>query len=133
VLIGMTYALLPYMVLTLFSVMRGIDRNLLQAAYNLGAGDWQVFRRVFLPLSLPGVVGGALLVFILALGYFITPRLMGGDADQMVAMVIENQVENALNWSFAAAMAVVLLIVTLLGFVLYNRLVGLRTLFESKT
>jgi putative spermidine/putrescine transport system permease protein len=133
VLIGMTYALLPYMVLTLYSVMRGIDRNLLQAAYNLGASDWLAFRRVFFPLSLPGVVGGSLLVFILALGYFITPRLMGGDRDQMIAMLIEYQVEFALNWNFASALAVILLVITLSGFALYNRVVGLRALFESKT
>lgn len=133
VLIGMTYALLPYMVLTLFSVMRGIDRRLLQAAHNLGASNWQAFLRVFLPLSFPGIAGGSLLVFILALGYFITPRLMGGDRDQMVAMVIENQVELALNWNFAAALAVLLLLITLIGFWLYDRIVGLQSLFESKT
>lgn len=133
VLIGMTYALLPYMVLTLYSVIRGIDRDLLLAARNLGAGDWQAFRRVFLPLSLPGVAGGSLLVFILALGYFITPRLMGGDRDQMVAMVIENQVELALNFNFASALATLLLLATLVGFLLYERVAGLQTLFESKS
>lgn len=133
VLIGMTYALLPYMVLTLYSVMRGIDRHFLQAARSLGAGDWQVFRRVFLPLSLPGVAGGSLLVFVLALGYFITPRLLGGTQEQMIAMVIEQQVELALNWHLASALAIALLAVTIGGFVLYDRLMGLRSLFESKT
>ena len=133
VLIAMTYALLPYMVLTLYSVMRGIDRNLLQAAYNLGASDWQAFRRVFFPLSLPGVVGGALLVFILSLGYFITPRLIGGDREQMIAMVIDFQVEIAFNWQFASALAMLLLLITVVGFAVYNRAVGLQSLFESKT
>jgi putative spermidine/putrescine transport system permease protein len=132
VLIGMSYALLPYMVLTLYSVMRGIDQRLMQAAANLGASDWQAFRRIFLPLSLPGVAGGGLLVFILSLGYFITPRLLGGDRDQTISMIIDYQVEHALNLNFAAALAAVLLVITLTGFVLYDRLVGFRTLLESK-
>lgn len=132
VLIGMTYALLPYMTLTLYSVMRGIDRGLLQAAGNLGANEWQAFRRVFLPLSLPGIFGGSLLVFVLALGYFVTPRLMGGTHDQMIAMVIENQVEMSLDINFASSLAVLLLALTVAGFVLYDRIVGLRSLFESK-
>ncbi|MDO8474827.1 MAG: ABC transporter permease [Candidatus Rokubacteria bacterium] len=132
VLIAMTYTLLPYMVLTLYSVFRGIDLKLFLAAYNLGASDWQVFHRVFLPLSLPGVAGGFLLVFILGLGYFITPSLMGGPGDQMVAMVIYEQVERTLNWHFASALSIILLVVTLAGFLLYDRVVGLRTLLESK-
>ncbi|HZS82956.1 MAG TPA: ABC transporter permease [Stellaceae bacterium] len=132
VLLGMCYALLPYMVLTLYSVMRGIDRNLLQAARNLGASDWRAFRHVFLPLSLPGIAGGSLLVFILAIGYFITPRLLGGAGDQMIAMVIEQQVELGVDWGFASALAIVLLALTILGFLLYDRLVGLKSLFESK-
>jgi putative spermidine/putrescine transport system permease protein len=132
VLIGMTYALLPYMVLTLYSVMRGIDRSYVLAARNLGASDWRAFRHVFLPMSLPGVVGGALLVFVLAVGYFITPRLLGGARDQMIAMVIEQQVELGMNWGFASALAIILLAFTTLGFLLYDRLVGLRSLFESK-
>ncbi|MFI4988211.1 MAG: ABC transporter permease [Alphaproteobacteria bacterium] len=132
VIIGMSYALLPYMVLTLYSVMRGIDRSYLKAALNLGASDWRAFRYVFLPLSLPGVVGGSLLVFVLAVGYFITPRLMGGARDQMIAMVIEQQVELGVNWGFASALAIILLVLTTAGFLLYDRLVGMRTLFESK-
>src|SRR5581483_4528712 len=76
VVIGMTYVLLPFMVLTLFSVMRSIDPTLVRAAHGLGASRIQAFARVFLPLSWPGIAGGALLVFILALGFFITPALM---------------------------------------------------------
>ncbi len=132
VLIGMTYALLPYMVLTLHSVMRGIDRRFLQAARNLGASEWSAFWHVFLPLSLPGVAGGSLLVFILSVGYFITPRLLGGAQDQMIAMVIEQQVELGSNWAFASALAIILLLLTTAGFLLYDRLVGLKSLFESK-
>ncbi|MBC2887645.1 ABC transporter permease [Ochrobactrum sp. CM-21-5] len=133
VLIGMSYALLPYMILTLYSVMRGIDGRLMQAAANLGANGWQTFRYVFLPLSLPGITGGGLLVFIMALGYFITPRLLGGDRDQTISMIIDYQVEHAFNLNFAAALAGVLLILTLVGFLVYDRLVGFRGLLESKT
>lgn len=133
VIIGMTYTLLPYMVMTLYSVFRGIDRNLLRAAHNLGASNWKAFRRVFFPLSLPGVTGGGLLVFIMALGYFITPALMGGSGDEMISMVIYDQVGKSLNWEFASALGVLLLVVTTLGFVLYGRLVGLRMLLESRT
>ncbi len=132
VLIGMTYTLLPYMVLTLYSVMRGIDFQLVRAAYSLGASDWNVFRRILLPHSMPGVVGGSLLVFILAVGYYITPRLMGGNRDQMMATIIDYQVDLLLNWNFASALAAILLIITLVGFGLYAWLVGLRTLFESR-
>jgi ABC-type spermidine/putrescine transport system permease subunit I len=132
VLIGMSYVLLPFMVLTLYSVMTGIDPALTRAAHSLGASRWQAFRRVFLPLSLPGVAGGTLLVFILSLGFFITPALMGGPGDVMIAMLIEREVEFTLNWSFASALAMVLLALTLAGFVLYNRVARLDRLFEGR-
>jgi putative spermidine/putrescine transport system permease protein len=131
VLIGMTYVLLPYMVLTVYSVMLGIDPGFVRAAHSLGASRWQAFRRVFLPLSLPGVAGGTLLVFILSLGFFITPALMGGPSDVMIAMLIEREVEFTLNWSFASALAVILLVLTLIGFVGYNRIVRLERVFEA--
>ena len=132
VLIGMTYVLLPYMVLTVYSVMLGIDPGFVRAAHSLGASRWQAFRRVFLPLSLPGVAGGTLLVFILSLGFFITPALMGGPSDVMIAMLIEREVEFTLNWSFASALAVILLVLTLIGFVGYNRIVRLERVFEPR-
>ena len=132
VVIGMSYVLLPYMVLTVYSVMRGIDPGLVRAALSLGASRLQAFRRVFLPLSLPGIAGGTLLVFILSLGFFITPALMGGPGDVMIAMLIEREVEITLNWSFASALAVVLLAVTLIGFAGYNRLLRLDRVFEGR-
>ena len=132
VLIGMTYVLLPYMVLTVYSVMRGIDPAFVRAAHSLGASRWQAFRKVFLPLSLPGIAGGTLLVFILSLGFFITPALMGGPSDVMIAMLIEREVEFTLNWSFASALAVILLALTLIGFVGYNRIVRLERVFEAR-
>jgi putative spermidine/putrescine transport system permease protein len=132
VVIGMSYVLLPYMVLTVYSVMRGIDPGLVRAAHSLGASRMQAFRRVFLPLSLPGIAGGTLLVFILSLGFFITPALMGGPGDMMIAMLIEREVEITLNWSFASALAVVLLALTLVGFAGYNRIVRLERIFEGR-
>ena len=131
VVVGMTYVLLPFMVLTLASVMRGIDPALVRAAHSLGASRWQAFRRVFLPLSAPGIAGGTLLVFILSLGFFITPALMGGPSDVMIAMLIEREVEFTLNWSFASTLAVILLVLTLIGFVAYYRLMRLERLFEG--
>jgi len=132
VLIGMSYVLLPYMVLTVYSVMRSIDPRLVRAAHSLGASRLQAFRRVFLPLSLPGITGGTLLVFILSLGFFITPALMGGPGDMMIAMLIEREVEITLNWSFASALAVILLALTLVGFTGYNRIVRLERVFEGR-
>jgi putative spermidine/putrescine transport system permease protein len=132
VLIGMTYVLLPYMVLTVYSVMRGIEPAFIRAAHSLGASRWQAFRKVFLPLSLPGIAGGTLLVFILSLGFFITPALMGGPSDVMIAMLIEREVEFTLNWSFASALAVILLVLTLIGFIGYNRIVRLERIFEAR-
>ena len=114
----MTYVLLPYMVLTLYSVMRGHRPGPRPRRPQPGREPRsQAFRRVFLPLSLPGIAGGTLLVFILSLGFFITPALMGGPADVMIAMLIEREVEITLNWSFASALAVILLALTLVGFV----------------
>ena len=132
VVIGMSYVLLPYMVLTAYSVMRGIDPSLVRAAHGLGASRFQAFRRVFLPLSLPGIAGGTLLVFILSLGFFITPALMGGPGDVMIAMLIEREVEITMNWSFASALAVILLVLTLIGFAGYNRIVRLERVFEGR-
>lgn len=132
VMIGMTYVLLPFMVLTLYSVMRGIDPGLVRAAHNLGASRLQAFRRIFLPLSFPGIAGGTLLVFILSLGFFITPALMGGPSDIMIAMLIEREVEFTMNWSFASALAVVLLGLTLAGFAVTNRVLRIDRAFEGR-
>jgi putative spermidine/putrescine transport system permease protein len=132
VLVGMSYILLPYMILALYAVMKGIDPGLLRAARALGATGFQAFCRVFLPLTLPGIGGGTLLVFILSLGFFVTPALMGSPRETMIAMVIENQVGVLLNWGFASALAMVLLAATVLGFLVYDRVLGLERLFEAK-
>jgi len=121
VIIGMTYVLLPYMVLTLYSAMRAVDPRLMQAAEGMGASPFTVFRRVFLPLTLHGVVAGVLIVFILAVGFFITPALMGGPGDIMIAMLIEREIELTQDWPVAALITLVLLAVTLTLYGFYSR------------
>jgi len=128
VMIGMVHALMPLCVLTMLSVMENIDRNLPKAAATLGARPSQSFLRVYLPLSLPGVAAGALLVFITALGFFITPALLGSERETVIVQLIIFQIKELLNWSFAGAIAVMLLGVALVIFVIYDRLVGLSTL-----
>jgi putative spermidine/putrescine transport system permease protein len=128
VMIGMVYILLPFMVVTLYTVMRGIDGGLVRAAHILGASRLQAFRRVFLPLSLPGLAGGVMLVFILAVGFYVTPALMGGPGDVTVAMLIQNEVEITVDWPFASALATVLLFLTLAVFALYGRFIGIQRL-----
>jgi putative spermidine/putrescine transport system permease protein len=131
IVIGMTYVLLPYMVLTLFAAMKSIDRNLLLAARGMGASGPMIFRRVYLPLSLHGVISGVLIVFILSIGFFITPALMGGPSDVMVAMLIERSVEITLDWSAAAVMSLFLLVVTLILYAIYYRVTDVRRLMGA--
>ncbi len=121
VVIGMTYVLLPYMVLTLYSAMKAVDPRLMQAAEGMGASPARVFLKVFLPLTLQGIVAGALIVFILGVGFFITPALMGGPRDIMIAMLIEREIEMTQNWPVAALMTIVLLVVTLSLYAVYQR------------
>ena len=114
VLIGMTHVLLPYMVLNVYSTMEGIDRNLVQVAQVMGAKPTRAFWEIFFPLSVPGIMSGSMLVFILSLGYFITPSLLGGARDMTISMLIQNNISNTLNWSLASALALVLFLITLL-------------------
>jgi putative spermidine/putrescine transport system permease protein len=132
VLIGMSYVLLPYMVLTLYAAMRAIDPSLLRASAGLGASGFYTFRRVYFPLSLHGVLSGALIVYILAIGYFITPALMGGQHDIMIAMLIDRSLEVAVDWPSAALMSLTLLLVTLALYALYYRLTDIRRLLGAR-
>ena len=129
VYMGMINVLLPFMILPLYSVMKGIDKNLIKAANILGAPFWRAFVKVYFPLSLPGVAGGCLLVFIIALGFFITPALLGGPKDTMISLLIQSQVEDFVNWGFASAMATILLGITMILLLIYNRLLGIGQLF----
>ncbi|MEM9222906.1 MAG: ABC transporter permease [Pseudomonadota bacterium] len=126
VVIGMTYVLLPYLVLTLYATMRGIDPNLLKAARGLGASGFYIFWRIYLPLTLNGVFAGCLIVFILAIGFFVTPALMGGPKDVMIAMLIERDVELTQNWPLASIMSLFLLAVTLVLYAIYYRFANIE-------
>lgn len=124
VLVAMTHVLLPYMILPLYSVMRSIPPAHLRAAYSLGARPVGAFLRVYLPQTLPGIGAGALLVFILALGYYITPALVGGPADQMISWFIAFYTTSTVNWGMASALGLLLLVATLALYAVYARLVG---------
>ena len=128
VYVAMTHILLPFMVLPLYSVMRGIPREYMRAAASLGARPLRAFVRVYLPQTMPGIGAGCLLVFILAIGYYITPTLVGGANDQMVSYFVAFFTNQTINWGMAAALGAVLLIATLALFALYARLVGLDRL-----
>jgi putative spermidine/putrescine transport system permease protein len=124
-LIAMTHVLLPYMILTLYSVMKSIDPLHMRAARSLGANGFTAFRRVYLPQTLPGISAGCLIVYILALGYYVTPALVGGAKDQMVSTFIANYTNVTLNWGQASALAVLLLLIVAVLFLFYQRVVGL--------
>jgi len=126
VLVGTTHILLPFMILPIYSVLKGLDADLLKAARGLGASTFQTFWGVIFPLSLPGVGAGVLMVFIMSLGFFVTPALLGGGKVVIIAMAIERQVNNFLNWEFAAALAVILLGLTGLFVILFERVLGLE-------
>jgi len=129
VTVGMIHFLLPFMIFSLYSVMSGIDKNLVKAAYNLGANPFRAFIRVFLPLSLPGIGAGSLIVFILSIGFFVTPALLGGRKDIVISMLIDNQVSVQLNWPFAAAIGFTLLVFTLIIFNIANKYLGVSRIW----
>ena len=124
VYIAMTHVLLPFAVLPLYSVMKGINPIYMRAAKSLGARPTVAFLRVYLPLTAPGLAAGGLLVFILALGYYITPELIGGAADQMLSHFIAYYTADTVNWGMASALGALLLTATLALYGVYNRLVG---------
>jgi ABC-type spermidine/putrescine transport system permease subunit I len=128
VYVGMVHVLLPFMILPAYSVMSGIDRRLLHAAQSLGASPRKALVSVFLPLALPGIASGALLVFLIAIGFFITPALLGGPKQVMISNLIEVQVMELLNWGFGSALAFVLLAATVVLMVLFDRVLGLERL-----
>lgn len=123
VYLAMAHIMLPYMILPVYSVVKGIDETLIRAALGMGARPFAVFTQVVLPLAMPGIMAGCLLVFILCLGMFITPALVGSPADLVVSMLIQQQVDLS-NWPFASALAGALLILTLLMVFVGARLLG---------
>ena len=124
--IGMTYILLPFMIFPVYSIMKKIDVNLINAARNLGANPFKTFLKIYLPLTYPGIAAGFLLVLVLALGYFITPALLGGNKEMMIAMLIEQQVNAIGNWEFASALGITLLVIVLVILYFLNRLVKME-------
>ncbi len=124
VIIGIVAVVAPYMILTLSAVIEGIPRNIEEAAANLGAGPLVAFRRVVLPLALPGVVAGSVLVFILCMNAYATPVLLGGPQFKMMAPAVYDQFVRGTNWPFGAALAFLLLVVTLALTVLGSALLG---------
>ena len=128
VVVGMSYVLLPYMLLSLVGSMKRIDRSLLDAALSLGARRWTVFLTIYLPLSLPGVMAGTVITSILGFGYFVTPALMGGPSEMMLAQLVEQQVVVSYNLGGAAALAVVMLVVVGAAYGIASRWLGLSRL-----
>jgi putative spermidine/putrescine transport system permease protein len=123
-IIAMTHILLPFMVLPLYSVMKTISPTYVRAARSLGANPAVAFWRVYLPQTLPGIGAGGVLVFILAIGYFITPALVGGASGQLISNRIAFHMQESLNWGLAAAIGTILLVAVLVLYVAYNKLVG---------
>ncbi|MCY3735978.1 MAG: ABC transporter permease [Gemmatimonadaceae bacterium] len=124
--VAMTHVLLPFMVLPLYSIMRSIPPVQMSAAASLGAGPVQAFLRVYWPQTLPGVGAGSLLVFILAIGYYITPALVGGSRGQLISNMIAYHMQTSLNWPLAAALGGLLLVCVMVLYRLYDRLVGVE-------
>src|SRR5689334_20817461 len=113
---------MPYMNFPVYNAMRKVDPDLVRAAEGLGAPGHAIFRRIYLPLTLPGVLAGTTLVFILSLGFYITPALLGGGRVLMIAVLIERQIREFLNWGFASALSVVLLVSALAIYAAFRRL-----------
>jgi len=131
VLLGMVHIMLPFMVLPIFSVLKNLDRNLLRAARNLGANAIKAFVLITFPLSLPGVGAGVMFTFILSLGFFITPALLGGPKTLMISTLIEQQINRLINWEFAGAISVVLLLTTIIAVIVFDKIVGLDKIYKE--
>jgi len=133
VLIAMVHVMLPFAILPMLANMRGISGSHIPAARGLGASEWRAFRDVYFPQTLPGVLSGGLLVFVLSLGFYITPAMLGGGRVMLISEYITYQIQEFLNWGLGAALSVVLLIATALILLIASRFVNLRsTLLERR-
>lgn len=130
--IGMVHVLLPFLVLPLFASMQRIDRDLLRAAAALGGSPLFVFRHVFFPLSLPGLTAGALLVFVLLIGYYVTPQLLGGGTTVMIGQLIQRNIELFSSWGAASAVSMILLVMVTTIFILMSRFLSLDRVFGAR-
>ncbi|MGD9135920.1 MAG: ABC transporter permease [Desulfobacterales bacterium] len=127
-LVAMSHILLPFMILPLYSVMKTISPYYVKAARSLGANSFRAFRQIYLPLTVPGIGAGSILVFILAIGYYITPALVGGASGQLIGNFIALHMSKTLNWGLAAAMGAILLAGVLVVYWVYNRIVGIENM-----
>jgi putative spermidine/putrescine transport system permease protein len=126
--LAMTHIQLPFTLLPIYSVMKTISPTYMRAAKSLGATPFHAFLKVYVPQTLPGIAAGCLLTFILSLGYFITPSLVGGPTDNMIAGFIDTAMNSENNWGKASALGFVLLVATLILYYVYNRLIGIDKL-----
>ncbi len=133
VLIAMVHVMLPFAVLPMLTNMRGIDGSYMKAARGLGASEWRAFREVYFPQTLPGVFSGGLLVFVLSLGFYITPALLGGGRVMMISEYITYQIQEFLNWGLGAALSVALLVATAIVLLVAARFVNLRKTFLERS
>ncbi|MCJ9749381.1 ABC transporter permease [Neorhizobium sp. BETTINA12A] len=127
--LAMVHILAPYMIMNIYSVMKKIDPALIRSAESLGAKGWSLFRHVYLPLTAPGIANGSVLVFVICLGFYVTPVLLGSPREQMVAGLIGHQIEEFLAFGLGSAMAMILLVVTLIILTIYHRRFGLDKLW----
>jgi len=131
-LIGMVHIMLPFMVFPLYAAMQRIDADLMRASLGLGASVFYSFRRVYLPQSLPGLVAGIVLVFVLSLGFYITPAILGGGRVMVISMVIERDINLHLNWGPASAIAVLFLVSVLGLFAIVGRFLSIERIFQGR-
>ena len=124
-IVAMTHILLPFMILPMYSVMQTIPQTYVRAAKSLGATDFTAFRRVYFPQSVPGIGAGSILVFILSIGYYITPEIVGGNTGTFISNRIAFHISSSLNWGLAAALGAILLAVVMILYYAYDRIVGI--------
>jgi spermidine/putrescine transport system permease protein len=131
VIVGFVHVFLPYMILNIYVSLEGIDRNLEPAARTLGATPWQAFREVTLPLSMPGLAAGSLLVFVLTGGSYVTPMILGGPSDFLFGNLVHDAIMTELNWPMGATLAFTLLVLLGSVVILYSRLMGMNQLARA--
>ena len=131
VIMGLLQYLLPFMILNIYVSLDGIDRSLVEAAKSLGSTEWQAFREVTLPLSLPGVSAGCLLVFVLTCGTYLPPMILGGPGNEMIANLIFKRVIGTLDWPFGSAISSILLLLLVVIVYTYNRYMGISQIFKA--
>ncbi len=131
VIMGLLQYLLPFMILNIYVSLDGIDKSLTEAAKSLGCTEWQAFKEVTLPLSLPGVSAGCLLVFVLTCGTYLPPMILGGPGNEMIANLIFKRVIGTLDWPFGSAISVILMVLLMIIVYTYNRYMGINQIFKT--